>query len=186
MKLTPPLVGCICGLILGFFIFRGCGCPTVQDSFTVQTKDSTIYKHDTILVKIPTTKIVTQIKEVVLIHADTIHALANVFKTFEYKQSFRDTNVAIGITDTIFANSIKGAKWTYQILKPTVISQTINKPVAPIKNKVFIGISLNGSPKTFGAGPQMALLTKRDKLFTVGYDIINATYNVGAFIKIHL
>ena len=68
-------------------------------------------------------------------------------------------------------------------LPTTIISHTtIEKP----RNKVFAGIGVGGSPNSFGIAPSVALFTKRENLYTAGYDVINKDFYVTFFYKIKL
>ena len=84
-------------------------------------------------------------------------------------------------------------RWEVQENRPTLFQPTIinRKPTTVIsyhyeqpKTKVFAGIHIGGNAQQFGIGPEMALLTKRDNLYTINYDIVNKTAEGGILWKI--
>ena len=185
MKPYLPFIYIAAGIVLGFILFKGCGnkCPNINPK-TVVT-----YKYDTTVKTITQTQVKTVVKEIqgntiILTKHDTITAINGFFTLFTYTRTFADTNFKATLTDTITQNAIKGAKFSYQILHPTQVTTTTISPQIN-RNKLFIGIGLSGSTTSLGITPGIALETKKGKLFTGGYDLINKQAILGAYLKIH-
>lgn len=189
-KLT--FISLLCGVILGFIIsFKGCTPKPCKGDIIEHTIVE--IKHDTTIVQVPVTKIKTKIdtipKTVFLTNNDTIEAQNGYFRTFVYNRSFSDTSLKLSLVDTVSQNAIKGTKWDYQILRPTVTSTTTITPQNLARNKVFVGLGVGLSSSTFAINPKVVLLTKKDRLFELSHNLLatdQKNFEISAFLKIHL
>lgn len=193
-------LGIIAVLFLIIVFLRECGggkCPTPG---TVLVKSDTTYisVHDTIekTVLIPITKIIEHtpapvtVTDTVFItdiqHVDTIAILKDYFATRNYS----DTNHLEGfgnfiINDAITQNKIKNRQIIYNLKIP----QVTNTVAVKARNQVWGGFDLGGNKSFIGAGGQLTLKTKTDKMYNGGIQYTTQSsfyYHVGTLWLIHL
>lgn len=182
LKIVPYIIIIILMLLL--FLQRECHrCPEPTEIVRVDT----VYRYDTIPYTPPpmTPKPGNVINQPI---PKGIDSLA-VARAYFSKRMGIDTLV----NDSLYLLSLS---WEVQENKPilfqptiinrqptTIISHTLTE--AP-RNKVFVGITVGGNPEHFGLGASVAMLTKKDHLYSVGYDVINKDFGVTFYYKIKL
>jgi uncharacterized protein YaiE (UPF0345 family) len=74
----------------------------------------------------------------------------------------------IAVTDTVTSNAIKGRLWSANVKQKTVTETVVVKE--PAKVQVFIGGTavLNKEELLSGAGPNLLLKTKKDRIYSAG------------------
>ena len=97
------------------------------------------------------------------------------------------------VNDSLYLLSLS---WQVQENKPTFYQPTIvnrrptvvisNTIIEPARNKYFIGFGVGRSPEQFGLAGSVALVTKKDNLYTMSYDVINKDFYVTFYYKIKL
>lgn len=97
------------------------------------------------------------------------------------------------VNDSLYLLSLS---WEVQENKPTLFQPTIinRQPTTIIshtlteapRNKVFAGLGVGLNHTQFGLAPSVALLTKKDHLYSVSYDVINKDFGVTFYYKIKL
>lgn len=161
---------------------------TVKDTFfldrpipnevTQNGKPIEITVHDTTFVHDSSFSV---IKEPV----DTSAILADYMKTRIYKQDFNIQYGKITIHDTVTQNKLLGVGAALSLNIPS--TNTI-KP-APLKNKVYLGLSIGSNGNILGFGPQALLQTKQDHLYSIGTSYLPGInglyYQVNTLWKIH-
>jgi hypothetical protein len=170
-------------LMLVVFLQRECHrCPKCPEPL----KPDTLYMYDSIPVTPPPiTPKPGRVEDVELpVNIDTMAIVREYFA----KRYGEDT--LIDSRDLFLS-----LRWEVQENRPTMFQPTIinRKPTTVIsyhldqpRNKVFAGIYVGGNAEQFGAGPEIALLTKQDNLYTLNYDIVNKTINGGVMWKIRI
>ena len=187
MKITYPIIILI--LIAIIFLQRECNSPIKPDTIIIH---DTINYSDTIYKPKPYEVIKYQYKNIhhykidtVIDFAlvDTMAILSDYFAKYVYKDTIlNDTNGFITIYDTITKNRIL-SRSVHKKFYPTTYTVT-----TPIKHrtKVYIGFGANGWLDKFGVSINMALLTKQDHLYSIGYDPLNKNVAINLYWKIRL
>lgn len=177
-------------VVLGFLLIRQCGKETGS---TESVK--TVIKSDTVIVKgkpdsIPFPKVEYKIKylkpekEFITLY-DTLYLdSVNVFTT-NYNDSLLEGSIL-----TICTGEVLSTDFTYIPKYPKYIIQTdtfrINNETTITRNpyRFYVGSTIGGNANAFSLTPSVMLKTPKKLAFTVGYDLINKTYNLGAFTEI--
>lgn len=146
--------------------------PTVYD---------TVLFHDTVIKY----KYLTN-TEISVIH-DTI--TGDTIRTY-------NTPVIDSLIEGSFTTKVKGSllstDFQYKPLFPKYITSTrvdtlrIKEPIPVPKEKwgVYVGAEIGGNQEQFRLQPTLLIKTNKKLQFSAGYDIIQKTYNVGAYTKL--
>src|SRR5688572_1166465 len=163
--MTLPRWQTVVMILMGIYILYltecriGKPCPEVtgSDTMWIPGDDSLIpYPVD---VPYPFT-----ITKPVLIPADidTYAILQSYFSKLFYSDTIvEDSNFIAVISDSVFMNRITWRGFQLQNLRQTAVIIT-NQLENPARFKLFLGGSLNVGVGKFGAGPSVAILTKRE------------------------
>ena len=158
-------------LLIGYIFFlRECTPPTIVDHYKTDTViyHDTAYvpKLDTILVK-DTLYLDSIIREVIeRERIDTVYLLREHFTHNFYTDTIlNDTNGLIVINDTLYRNRVKS-----RLNQIKLFNQVRD---IKIRNKYFVGLGVVGSTDRMGLSANFAVLTKKKKLYSIGYDVIN-------------
>lgn len=106
---------------------------------------------------------------------DTALILADFFSKVQDKIILADdSSVFVSIEYLVTQNRLKWIKPFIQNRRATTIinNTTIIESVKP-RNKIFAGVGVWRSLTSFGLAPSLALLTKKDHLYSFSYDLIN-------------
>jgi len=173
--------------VLGFILLRKCNGPTgteydidlTPDTTYIQGPTDTVLFHDTVFrYKYLTNTIVDVVHDTIT--GDTI-------RTY-------DTPVVDSLLEGKITTKVKGlilsTNFEYKPKFPKFITRTdtlkITEPVVVPKEKwgVYLGAELGGNATMFRLQPTLLVKTNKKLQFSAGYDIINKTYNVGAYTKL--
>jgi len=119
-------------------------------------------------------------------HKDTVEAVRDYSIVRAYKLPIIDTNGRIEVRLSVQYNKV--SEWTYSgeiYNKQTVIERHHYVKELP-KNKVFAGIQAGYliPENNVILAPTIALLTKKDRLYSASYDPMNKAAQVGIYWKI--
>ena len=93
-----------------------------------------------------------------------------------------DSSAYLRVGVELFKNNVEDLSYSFINRRPI----DIVCPECPtIRNKWFIGGTILGSPAQFGAGPSVALLTRRDGLYSYSYDVVNKNHSISIFYKLN-
>lgn len=107
---------------------------------------------------------------------DTQAILRNYFAENIYSQTVSDSLFSATITDTIQQNRLKGRGFHYKITRKEIVQE---------KFKVFAGLNVGAGKNGFASlEPQVYILTKKDHLYGVGYNVIDNSVNIKAGWKL--
>ena len=81
------------------------------------------------------------------------------------------------IEDTVAGNRITGRRVDFQDLKGDIII-TKTQEIVKRRLKLFIGGTISGDLTSIGAGPSIGILTRKDKLFTFGNNLMGEQPNI--------
>lgn len=155
-------------LAVGVILFlRNCGDKDVQIN-TKHTETKFIYDSTKKMVPVlqpPASVMVYTVPVPANINYDSI--VKRFFAVYTYSQQIQDSSIRAQIFDSICQNRIVGRKFNYTWLKPieTIKSTTIT--LNP--HGFYLGGFVDGSKTSFGLGPKISYLTKKDLI--IGYDL---------------
>lgn len=175
---TPYII--IILLLLIIFFQRECHrCPDLPPQ-SVITRVDTI--RDTLLITPP--PITPKPPKIEYITIPSIVDTAYIIRDYFSRKYGEDTLID---TRDLFLT----LRWEVQENKPTMFQPTIinRKPTTIIqhsipKNKYYAGINISGSKQSFSIAPSLALITKKESLYTLNYDLINKDISVGMYWKV--
>lgn len=154
--------------MVGVILFlKYCGDKDVQVN-TIRTETKFIYDSTKKMVPVlqpPASVMVYTVPVPANINYDSI--VKRFFAVYTYSQQIQDSSIRAQIFDSICQNRIVGRKFNYTWLKPieTIKSTTIT--LNP--HGFYFGGFVDGSANSFGMGPKISYLTKKEWL--VGYDL---------------
>lgn len=120
-------------------------------------------------------------------HIDTAQILAEYNKVRYYSIPIKDDSVAkLTLKASVYQNILTKASLSGDFYSKTVnTTKTIEVPGEP-RNKVYIGFQIQGNVNTFGVAPSLMLSTKRDHVYSAGYDPLQKQAQFSTYWKIHL
>jgi hypothetical protein len=125
-----------------------------------------------------------------IIDTEIVHDSINGSDTLRtYATSFSDSLINGTITCKV-KGVLLNTKLDYKPLFPKYITQVdtikITKPTPVYKQKwgLYAGGIIGGSLDRFSLQPALLIKTNKDLQFSLGYELIGKTYNVGVFTKI--
>jgi len=167
-------------ILIGYIFFlRECTAPKVIDHYTTDTityRDTTyVPKLDTIT-KVDTVYLDSIIRETIFKEKlDTIFILREHFTHNFYTDTLLNSSKGlIIINDTLYRNKIKSRLKQIKLFD--------NKP--KLRNRYYIGLGVVGSNDRMGLTGNLGLLTKKNNLYTLGYDVINKDVSLSFYIKL--
>lgn len=180
MKLFKSIPYIFILILIGYIIFlRECTPPAiVYTTDTITYRDTTyVPKYDTTYLK-DTVYLDSIIREIIeRERIDTVFILREHFTLNFYTDTIlNDSNGLIVVSDTLYRNKIK-ARYNQIKLYPQRI-----KP--PLLTKYFIGVGVNGGRDRMGLSANVGVLTKKDYLYTLKYDLINKEISFNLYIKL--
>lgn len=135
--------------------------PTIKDSIVYSTiyKDKVSYVYDTFV--------------------DTVYVIKDYLTKYYYQDTIlSDSNGLIVIMDTIYRNRIK-SRQNYVRLYPKRFVETYTPKI-----KIFVGLRVYSNIERSGINGSIAMLTKNDNLYSIGYDPFNKNVLFSAYYKI--
>jgi len=167
--------------VLAFLLFRGCN-EEPEDRVVVKTKTVTKYlpgEPETTFVEV-----VKVIKEVAPGEVEAVNDSVSKFTTV-----FNDSLAKIEITSLVKGELISSdLKFTPLFPKYITRVDTLKEVTT---NEVIVkrwslegGVIFSASAERFGVSPTLLIRNKKNLGVSLGYDVINKTYNVGLFTKI--
>lgn len=186
MKVAPWII--ISVLIILLVLQRECHrCPVCPEAIT--TTDTCYIAGDTVIRELPAVippKPDSIIPQPIPADIDSA-AIAKIFfsKVYGYAVLVDDSSMYAGFKYMIEQNRLMWFIPEVANRKATTIihNTSIIESVKP-KLKVFAGIGVGRSFNSFGLAPSVALLTERDHLYAIHYDIINSDFYATAYWKI--
>lgn len=151
----------------------------VNTTMVVNHYDSTVHS-----IQVPIPQVVYKTVQVeVPAKVDTAKILSFYYEKNVYKRTISDSNITANITDTIFQNKLIGSLFDYKWKRPVSISNTTIEE----KYKLFAGIEAGANKNGLATfAPELILLTNKDRLYSVNYNLENQSLNVGTAWKIRL
>jgi len=116
---------------------------------------------------------------------DTIEVYNDYFTINYYHDTILDdTNGFITISDSVTQNRIVYRRPVVRIF-PHIITETTTIRLKPeLRNKVFMGLGVGRSVEEFGLSANVGLMTKRDNLYTISYDVLNKDIYLSMYWKL--
>lgn len=164
-----------------FFLWRELGSSKPANTTTVINHYDSSTVHT---VSVPIPQIIEKTIQVsVPVKVDTTAILAKYYQKNVYSRTISDSNITANITDTVFNNRLVTGLFDYKWKKPVAITSIAEKE----KFKLFAGIEAgaNGNGLTTFS-PELLILTNKDHLYSVNYNLQNKSINVGVAWKLNL
>jgi hypothetical protein len=184
----------LCGVILVLMVLflRTCtNTPVLEQELTpkieyVNGKSDTLYFTDTVyrVPKIMPSKIIET-------KVDTDEISGKAYTSFVYQTSFEDSLIKGVITSSVKGKLLSEPIISYKPKFPRFITRVdtfrIKEPVPVVKQKwgLYIGGVVGGNLTSFNVQPAILIKTNRSLQLTLGYGIIDKSYNIGIFTKIN-
>ena len=173
--------------VLAFILLRQCNSTTgtvdpidlTPDTTYIQGPTDTVLFHDTVFEYKYLTSTIT----------DVIHDTITGDTVRTYSTPVTDSLLEGKITTKV-KGLILSTDFSYKPKFPKFITRTdtlkITEPVVVPKEKwgVYVGAELGGNATMFRLQPTLLVKTNKTLQFSVGYDLIHKTYNVGAYTKL--
>jgi hypothetical protein len=113
----------------------------------------------------------------ILQDVDTLEILKDYFTKYVYVDTIsNDSTILVILRDTITENRIAGRSVQFQSLRGATII-TNSTTILKRRNKWFLGLGVSGNKNNMGLVPKLAILTKNDKLFTLGNNLLETQPN---------
>lgn len=188
MKYVPLVI--ICALLVLLFLQRECRQPVNQQvNDTIVNTDTIVKERYIDREKIVNRYIPIESIDCIYIYADTDQILADYNRLKIYKRKlWADSLADITTFDTVYQNSLLGShvEALFKVHDTTIVRTQIVKEVIKPRNKAFIGLQLGYiKPDGFISAPTLHYLTKKDNMYSFGYDPFNKAYLIGMSWKIH-
>ena len=189
-KLNPTVLLIIAVVVLSFLYLRSCNPTPIPNPDIDTTPDSTYIKgvvHDTVTFDSISYEIkwLKPEKEYITVH-DTLYGdSVNVFETV-YNDSLIEGSILTICTGEVLSTDLK---YTPKFPKyiTSVDTLRIVQPKVVIKEKwaLYAGAIMGGNATSFSLEPSLLVKTNKNLQFSLGYGLINKTYNVGVYTKIN-
>lgn len=177
--------------VLCFILFRQCnkGPEVIKGDEIIKTDTLRVYipgKPDT--VEIERTKIVYKDRAPEVITSTIDTATGDTIKNYltEFSDSLIDATITSKVKGSLISTDFSFVpKFPKYITRVDTFKQSIETIKARNNYGLYVGAVLSGSSERFGVIPSVMLKTPKKLYFTAGYDLINKTYNVGAFTAVN-
>jgi len=107
-----------------------------------------------------------------------------------YITNFSDTLLDGAIVTAKVKGELISSSFTYKPLFPKYITRvdTFKESIVTVKERdkyeFYVGAVAGANSSNFSFTPSVALRTKKSLVFTLGYDLLNKTYNLGGFSRL--
>lgn len=170
--------------VLAFLLLRGCNNGTGTGKETVIIKTDTLREYikgepDTV-----TVEIIRTVKEVIPAEVITINDSVKEFKT-----NFSDSLAELVVTSRV-KGELLASDLYFKPLYPKYITRVDTfkeSVVTEIERKrwsLSAGAVFSVGAERYGLTPTLLIGTKKSLSISLGYDLINKTYNAGVYSKI--
>ncbi|MBU2552926.1 MAG: hypothetical protein KKF98_00605 [Bacteroidetes bacterium] len=111
---------------------------------------------------------------------DTNEILADYFARHFYMDTLQnDSNALIILYDTVSQNQITYRQPHITLYSQLIRQTTIVEVSQSSKNKLFFGMALGRNPNQFSLAPSVLLQSKKGRVYSLSYDILNKDLYVG-------
>lgn len=184
MKQAPWII--IAALLVVIVLMRECQRPCPECPEPVIKTDT--IKGDTVAVPYPVIvpKYITKVvHDTIPIDVDTAAILADYFaKVYGTDTLANDSSVFVSVDWMVMMNQLMWIRPHIMNRRATVVYQTVMQMDKP-RNRYFAGLGVGRSPNEFGLAPSVALLTKRQNLYTLNYDVLNQDIYFTVYFKLY-
>lgn len=192
MRNNSPILIVLLVVVLILFLQRECTRQSVVETPTPEP----VYIYDTI------TLVDTIVPEPILVTlpGDTIKTTDTIFindgsisdnmwnvleahftRKFYNEVLIDDSSAYFKLNFELYTNDVHNLNYVFLNKRPV---EVICPEIPKNRTKLFVGGNISGNPTTFGAGPSVALLTRKDNLYSYNYNIINNVHSVSMYYKL--
>lgn len=117
---------------------------------------------------------------------DTVFILQEYFTKNYYTDTILNSSKGfVSIDDIVYQNKIISRTPTIKLYPETIIETRTVSVITPPRVKVFVGFGINATAGfNPGLNANFALLTKKDHLYSIGFDVINKRVDLGIYWKL--
>jgi len=171
--------------VLSFLLLRGCNKDTPKPGEITIVKTDTIREYlkgesDTVFFSVEKIVYKTLPSAQISITQDSV-------KTF--KTTVNDSLIN-GVITTKLKGSLQGVSFSYvpkfpkYITRVDTFKQSIKTEIERPRWSLSAGAVLGGNGVTFSVAPSVVVNTPKGTAISLGYDLLNKSYYIGAFVKI--
>ncbi len=187
------LIGCavLAVIIYAFTLIKGCSRHKIEtDKTCTDGKNDTItkfiYQKDWHTITHEHFNEGNTVYTTIPANVDTEAVIKSYFSKYSSCDTIKDKDLIGVLYYTINKNKMLKDSFIYKILRPdieTIISNTI---IPKPKNCYFLGFNTGFimPGKNFGFGPEVLIITKKNKAIGLGYDALNKTISAKFLIKL--
>ena len=172
-------------LLAVIIIQRSCrpDAPIVEPD-EVQTV--TVVKVDTVVLRDTTYIPVVRYRTKIDTKVDTVFVIQEFYtKNFYLDTILKNAKGMVIIADTVFKNQIISRKPTITLYPETITTTNTITKFHPTRTKVFVGFGLHEYMGTkLGMSGNLALMTKKDHLYSVYFDPIQRSFGINIYWKL--
>lgn len=117
---------------------------------------------------------------------DTAEIIRRYLTAYFFADTFRNSDLAVIIKDSLFNNRITNRALTYKLLRPdSIITNTITIEKQIFKPSIFTGIGIGFTGKSLSVIPKINYATPRGNMYEAGL-IINSNLGIYAGINFRI
>lgn len=117
---------------------------------------------------------------------DTVEIIRRYLTAYFFADTFRNSDLAVIIKDTLFNNRISNRELTYKLLRPdSIITNTITIEKQVFKSSLFTGIGIGFNGKSISVIPKVNYATAKGNMYEAGL-IINSSPGIYAGINFRI
>ena len=160
--------------------------PVIKDS--VRTEVRTVPGDAVFTTNTVTVHDTSYIPQPIPARVDTAEIMKDYFAIrSEIDSMHQDSSYNAVLHLKISQNHVIERLFSLQNIRPKeYITTTIDKPLPPLKRKIFIGGNVGGGLNSFDVGPSLIYENKLDHAYSLSYGILQKDLVFGIYWKIHL
>jgi len=188
--MKKALILIILSLVIILFLVRECRLPSPVLEPTIVTVYDTV--RDTVDKFVP--RYIPKPYTIVqtdtlweLLNVDTSAILRDYFSTVFYRDTIlSDSTAFIVVMDSIYMNRIKARDISFKLYSQAINTTTTITEPEKLRNKIFLGLGVGGTPTSFGFTVDVMLINKKDNAYALSYNVLTKDIKFSMYWKIKL
>lgn len=188
--ISKPIAWLLFFWIAATLLLRECGSPVEPpEDHKTDTIIQIIYKTDTLSINNTVYYPVydTVFDSVPVFSLDTAQVFDDYYKYRVYNENlWKDSLADLNVRAVVWKNELIFAKLHGEIFRTTIIKTEVHEHYIKEKSvrKLYVGIQAKVSYDNLGVVPTLMFQTKKDHLYSAGYDPFNKSVYAGTYFKI--
>ncbi len=167
--------------VLAFLLLRGCNNEPGGGGVVEVVKTDTLREYIKGEPETTFVEVVRTVREVVPGEAEAVNDSVSKFTTV-FNDSLALIEVSALVKGELISSDLKFTPlFPKYITRVDTFKQEVNNEVIIKRWKVSAGAIFSGNAERFGLAPTLLIENKKNLGVSLGYDVINKTYNVGVF-----